>query len=77
MGALISAIVVAWKSYRSEQTQVTAQNPAPAPANNASSSAAFATTLENTIPRPAEAPAGMVWIPGGEFSMGAQAPPPK
>jgi formylglycine-generating enzyme required for sulfatase activity len=75
MVALISAIAVAWKSFRSERTQVTAQNPAPAPANNASSSTAFATTVENTFPRPTKAPAGMVWIPGGEFSMGAQDPP--
>ena len=28
------------------------------------------TTIPNAMPPPGEAPAGMVWIPGGEFSMG-------
>ena len=28
-------------------------------------------TAENTAPAPGQPPAGMVWIPGGEFSMGA------
>jgi formylglycine-generating enzyme required for sulfatase activity len=39
-----------------------------------SSSRAFATTVENTAPAPENAPSGMVWIPGGEFSMGAAHP---
>ncbi len=33
--------------------------------------AAFAPTLTNTAAAPGVAPEGMVWIPGGEFSMGA------
>jgi formylglycine-generating enzyme required for sulfatase activity len=32
---------------------------------------AFAPTIPNTAPAPGAAPEGMVWIPGGEFSMGA------
>lgn len=32
----------------------------------------FAPTIENATPPPDKPPAGMVWIPGGEFSMGAQ-----
>ena len=43
-----------------------------APANPG---AAFAPTVPNTQPPPGHAPRGMVWIPGGEFSMGAQDPP--
>src|SRR5579864_3051323 len=36
---------------------------------------AFAATVVNRIPAPSETPEGMVWIPGGEFSMGANDPP--
>lgn len=35
---------------------------------------AFDATVENTPPPPAEAPEGMAWIPGGEFSMGLADP---
>jgi formylglycine-generating enzyme len=41
----------------------------------AASPSMFAATLANTTPAPGSAPAGMVWIPGGEFSMGAGDPP--
>jgi formylglycine-generating enzyme len=37
--------------------------------------AAFKPTMVNTTPAPGKAPLGMVWIPGGEFSMGANDPP--
>jgi formylglycine-generating enzyme required for sulfatase activity len=37
--------------------------------------ATFAPTVENKTPPHEKPPAGMVWIPGGEFSMGAQDPP--
>jgi formylglycine-generating enzyme required for sulfatase activity len=40
-----------------------------------SGSSAFQPTITNRSPAPAAAPAGMVWIPGGEFSMGAADPP--
>src|SRR5687767_11333537 len=36
--------------------------------------AAFRPTIERAAPAPASAPDGMVWIPGGEFSMGAADP---
>jgi len=35
----------------------------------------FGPTVMNTKPAPGPAPAGMVWIPGGECSMGANDPP--
>ena len=34
----------------------------------------FRPTIEHTAPAPGTAPNGMVWIPGGEFSMGAADP---
>lgn len=34
----------------------------------------FHPTVANTTPAPGPAPAGMVWIPGGEFSMGSKDP---
>ncbi len=37
--------------------------------------AAFAATVENKNAPAMSAPKGMAWIPGGEFSMGAQDPP--
>ena len=36
--------------------------------------AAFRPTVANTVPPSGAAPDGMVWIPGGEFSMGAADP---
>jgi formylglycine-generating enzyme required for sulfatase activity len=40
-----------------------------------SASAAFKPTVANAAAATAAAPEGMAWIPGGEFSMGAQDPP--
>src|SRR5690242_17159281 len=37
----------------------------------APASVAFAPTIPNKAPAPRSRPEGMVWIPGGEFSMGA------
>ena len=39
------------------------------------SAPAFEPTKESREPAPGTGPAGMVWIPGGEFSMGANDPP--
>jgi formylglycine-generating enzyme len=44
-------------------------------AAEASGQGAFAPTISNTGPVPSPSPSGMVWIPGGEFSMGAMDPP--
>src|SRR5689334_16687918 len=41
----------------------------------AGSSSDFEPTVENRDPTPQAVPEGMVWIPGGEFSMGANDPP--
>jgi len=41
----------------------------------AASAGPFGPTVANSAPSPETAPDGMVWIPGGEFSMGANDPP--
>jgi formylglycine-generating enzyme required for sulfatase activity len=46
-----------------------ARESSPSPGN-----AGFAATIESPAAAPAAAPTGMVWIPGGEFSMGARDP---
>jgi sulfatase modifying factor 1 len=42
--------------------------------NRTPASAGFLPTAESRTPPPGPAPEGMAWIPGGEFSMGAQDP---
>jgi formylglycine-generating enzyme required for sulfatase activity len=62
-GAVIFAIalVVAGAVLLNQSTQV----------NGPSAAAAFLPTVENKTPPPTPAPEGMVWIPGGQFSMGS------
>ena len=42
---------------------------------SAPSASVFQPTVWNRTPPPGDAPERMVWIPGGEFSMGANDPP--
>jgi formylglycine-generating enzyme len=70
-GVLICAlllVVAAWiHSASSNRSIALAKSPA--------SQAGFVRTIENTASAPGPAPEGMVWIPGGEFSMGASDAP--
>ena len=63
-----SAIVGAWPAFALDTAATVSTN---APVASAS---LFAPTVPNQTSAPTNAPAGMVWIPGGEFSMGCLAP---
>jgi formylglycine-generating enzyme required for sulfatase activity len=70
--AVLAIAVVALVAYAATRTtppmpEVPSAAKPPAPA--------FLATVESRTPASGPAPAGMVWIPGGEFSMGAQDPP--
>ena len=75
----LTALSVAISSSCSRQTPETVSANPPATSAPAAASAAaaaptangFGPTFANTAPPPRPAPAGMVWVPGGEFSMGA------
>lgn len=46
----------------------------PAAAATSTSSSPFGPTVVNSTPAPGPGPEGMVWVPGGEFSMGSEDP---
>jgi len=64
----VLAGVVALVKYRSPPSATAGQG-----GREAELSSTFAPTIPNRTPAPAPAPSGMVWIPGGEFSMGSDA----
>src|SRR5688500_6375673 len=64
MPIVIAAAVAFWVGRDSPSATV-----APATATT------FEPTVTSTLPAPGPVPEGMVWLPGGEFSMGAQDPP--
>src|SRR5262249_34423229 len=53
---------------------LTRSRPATAGPSLPAAEATFLPTVANSVPAPSDAPQGMVWIPGGEFSMGARDP---
>jgi formylglycine-generating enzyme required for sulfatase activity len=71
-GVIVVAGAVAFAVFRSPPT-----DPSSAPGPNgkevAAASSPFPPTVPNKTPAPAPVPEGMVWIPGGEFSMGSDA----
>jgi len=62
--ALAGAAAFTWRVVRAKPAAVEAR-----------ASTSFEPTVENRGPALGSAPEGMVWIPGGEFSMGAEDPP--
>jgi formylglycine-generating enzyme len=76
LAALLAGVGVWAFSRRSaEATNPARSGPSAAPVAAPSSAVNFAPTVENKTTPTGSAPEGMAWIPGGEFSMGAQDPP--
>jgi sulfatase modifying factor 1 len=72
LAGVIAVVAVVFRAFLpSSVSSVEASHPVP----QAAEFVAFAPTIPNTVAAPAPPPAGMAWIPGGEFSMGAMDPP--
>ena len=70
---LFIVVAVVWNSkFRTTAQSVGAASSVSAAPGMAADHQTFQLTVENKGPAPTNIPAGMVWIPGGEFSMGAQ-----
>jgi formylglycine-generating enzyme len=65
VGAIWSAMMI---SSRATEATATAENP------DSPAASAFLPTIPNKTQVPKNPPTGMVWIPGGEFSMGCAMP---
>ena len=68
LGTAALAIGLGWMRYRHHPPNTV--NAASAPDGSS-----FGPTIPNSASTPSQLPSGMVWIPGGEFSMGANDPP--
>jgi hypothetical protein len=67
----LAAAAIAWFTIERHADGPPAAPPAGAHAS-APAAAGFHPTIEHTVPAPAAAPDGMVWIPGGEFAAAVQ-----
>src|SRR6185312_16166985 len=65
---VILCCVIVWGILSSHRIAVARANPTPSPT-------LFAPTIVNSARSPQISPAEMAWVPGGEFSMGANDPP--
>ena len=70
-------VVLATAGVTAIALSVATARPTPMPESSTAVSLApaFVQTIPNSAAPPGVSPEGMVWIPGGEFSMGAQDPP--
>src|SRR5688572_17154212 len=73
LGAAIMAGAAAFAVLRSLPLRPIAASSADQKNAAAAAASPFAPTISNKTPAPASAPEGMMWIPGGEFSMGSDA----
>ncbi len=77
VAAFVLVGIVGWTFYSRRASSATIALPGAAyvASEPPPERASFLPTIPNAAPVPDGAPQGMVWIPGGEFSMGAQDPP--
>jgi formylglycine-generating enzyme len=68
--AILLIVAITWVFYSRHRTAL-----AQVAAESSESAVTFGPTIPSTTPPPGLTPRGMVWIPGGEFSMGAHDPP--
>ena len=68
--ALVLSAAVGFYAYKRAATNAMSATTMPS-----ATQISFGPTVPNRDTQPARTPEGMVWIPGGEFSMGAQNPP--
>jgi len=71
VAVVVLAGVVAFGKFRSSRGSPSAL--ASQQGGETAAGSGFAPTLPNKTPAPTPAPEGMVWVPGGEFSMGSAA----
>ena len=69
-GTVAIAGLVAYAKFRSSPV---VSDTSATQMKEAATASTFASTIVNKTPAPTPAPEGMVWIPGGEFSMGSDA----
>jgi formylglycine-generating enzyme len=68
---LVVALTAALSSSLWQSLFARNRTPLAGPSRSSPAAPAFAPTATNTATAPGPAPSGMVWIPGGEFSMGS------
>jgi sulfatase modifying factor 1 len=73
-GAAMAIVILGLLAGMAGQTASAQPLLADAAAAASATPSAFAPTIPNQTPAPKNAPEGMVWIPGGEFSMGCTVP---
>jgi sulfatase modifying factor 1 len=74
MAVLLAGLVI-WEFASHRAVHATKLPRAPVSERSSTQALRFAPTIENKRASSQPAPNGMAWIPGGEFSMGAQDPP--